>query len=190
LHSHYTVVFDASVLYPAPIRDLLLQTASAGLFRGKLTAQINREWMSNLQKNRQDLNPDHLERTCKLMIACMPDCLVTGYELLISSLSLPDPDDRHVFAAAIHCNAQMIVTNNVRDFPAEELAKYAIEAQSADTFLRSQADLFVPRFLECVKAVRVRLKSPPVSAEDYLTQLGRQGLMQTASYLGDFVSLI
>ena len=146
--------------------------------------------MSNLLTNRRDLKPEQLQRTCDLMIASMPDCLVSGYEQLIPGLSLPDPDDRHVLAAAIHCNAQMIVTNNMKDFPADVFAQFDIEAQSADTFLRSQADLFVPQFLNCVKIVRSRLRNPLMAAEDYITQLARLGLMQTASYLGDLVSLI
>lgn len=143
-----------------------------------------------MQKNRPELKPEYLERTCELMVASMPDCLVTEYEVLIPGLTLPDVDDRHVFAAAIHCNAQMIVTNNIKDFPADTLAKYNIEAQSPDAFLRCQADLFAGPFLSCVKAVRGRLKNPQMSAEEYLIQLGRLGLIQTASYLGDFVAVI
>ena len=111
------------MLYPAPIRDLLVQMASAGLFRGKLTDQINEEWVSNLLKNRPELNPEILKRTCDLTMASMPDCLVSDYEILISGLSLPDSNDRHVLAAAIHCSAQMIVTNNIRDFPTDVLIK-------------------------------------------------------------------
>ena len=48
----------------------------------------------------------------------VPDCLVTGYEPLISGLSLPDADDRHVLAAAIHVGASLIITYNLSDFPA------------------------------------------------------------------------
>lgn len=172
------------------MRDLLVQTASAGLFRGKLTSQINREWISNLLEHRPDLKPELLERTCELIIASIPDCLVTGHEQLISELSLPDPGDRHVLAAAVRCQAQTIVTYNLKDFPRAMLAKYDIEAVHPDSFLRSQADLFLPQFLGCVKAIRERLKHPSISAHDYLIQLASQGLVQTASYLGDFITVI
>ncbi len=68
------------------------------------------------------------------------DCLVTGYEDLIASLSLPDPDDRHVLAAAIRADADVIVTYNLKDFPAETLAPFDIEAQHPDDFLVSLLD--------------------------------------------------
>lgn len=61
------------------------------------------------------------------MNEAVPDSLVTGYESLIAGLDLPDVDDRHVLAAAIHCNADAIITFNLRDFPAEKLAQYDIE---------------------------------------------------------------
>jgi predicted nucleic acid-binding protein len=44
------------------------------------------------------------------MNAAVRDCLVTGYEPLIGAVELPDPDDRHVLAAAIRARAQVIVT--------------------------------------------------------------------------------
>lgn len=190
MNNHFTVIFDSSVLYPAPIRDLLIQTASTGLFRGKLTAQIHHEWTSNLLKNRPDLKIEQLERTCRFIEISIPDCLVTGFEPLIESLSLPDPNDRHVLAAAICCQAQLIVTSNLKDFPLEKLASFGIEAQHPDTFLRSQADLALPQFLGCVKTIRERLKNPPISAQNYLIELASQGLVQTASFLGDFVAII
>jgi len=63
------------------------------------------------------------------------DALVTGYEELIDGLHLPDPDDRHVLAAAIRGRADVIVTCNLKDFPAGALKSYGIEAQHPDEFL-------------------------------------------------------
>ena len=98
-----TVLFDASVLYAAPVRDLLLELALSDLFRAKWTEQINDEWMSHLLANRPDLTAAQLARTRALMQAHVRDCLVEDYEALIDTLTLPDPDDRHVLAAAIIC---------------------------------------------------------------------------------------
>lgn len=188
--THYTALFDASVLYPAPIRDLLVQCASSGLFRGKLTQEINSEWVSNLLAQRPDLRPQQLERTCQLLEQAMPDCMVTGYELIVEGLTLPDPNDRHVLAAAVCCQAQAIVTFNLRDFPEKVLTKLGIEVLHPDIFLRSQADLAAPQFLSCVKAILSRLKAPPVTAHDYLITLASVGLVQTSSFLLDYILLL
>ncbi|PLY14480.1 MAG: hypothetical protein C0631_10780, partial [Sedimenticola sp.] len=96
----YTVVFDACVLYPAPLRDFLLRLSMTGLFSAKWTDQIHDEWIRNVLKSRPELQ-DKLPRTRELMNTAVPDSLVTAYEPLIESLSLPDADDRHVLAAAI-----------------------------------------------------------------------------------------
>lgn len=105
----FVALYDACVLYPAPLRDLLLRLALTDLFRARWTAEIHQEWMRSVLNNRHDLKPEQLQRTRELMDASVPDCLVVGYEGLITNLSLPDPDDRHVLAAAIHCHAGVIV---------------------------------------------------------------------------------
>jgi predicted nucleic acid-binding protein len=119
----FTVVFDACVLYPFHLRDLLMRLARSEPepFRTKLTEKILDEWFRAIVRrnpDRPDL-PRKLRGTRQKMIRGLPeDCLVTGYEDLIPSLKLPDPNDRHVLAAAIRCGAQVIVTANRRDFPA------------------------------------------------------------------------
>src|SRR2546430_3319191 len=101
----FVVVYDACVLYPSTMRDLLIRIAQAGLVQAKWTEQILDEVFDSLQKDRPDLEPAKLDRTRVLMIRAVRDCLVTGYEPLIPSVSLPDPDDRHVVAAAIRAQA-------------------------------------------------------------------------------------
>jgi predicted nucleic acid-binding protein len=115
-------VLDACVLYPAPLRDLLLSLATAGLYRAKWSQQIHDEWTRSLRENRPDLDPDRLQNTCTRMNLAVTDSLVTGYEDLIDSLQLPDPDDRHVLAVAIRSDADAIITFNQRDFDESELA--------------------------------------------------------------------
>lgn len=104
-YSPLTAVYDACVLYPAPLRDFLMWLALSGRFRARWTADIHKEWKRNLLKNRPDLTLEQLDRTSMLMDRAIPDGEVTGYEALIQGLSLPDADDRHVLAAAIRCNA-------------------------------------------------------------------------------------
>jgi len=137
---HCVVVDDACVLYPAPLRDLLMRLATTGLFAARWTEQIHDEWTSNLLKKRPEL-AEAIPRTVELMGRAVPDALITGHEPLIQGLVLPDPDDRHVLAAAIRAGAQLIVTFNLKDFPADTLAVFGIEAVHPDTFLEQQFEL-------------------------------------------------
>ena len=133
--SGYTALYDACVLYPAPLRDLLLQLALTGLFRARWSATIHDEWTRNVLLDRPDLTAAQLQHTRALMDAAVPDALGAGYEKLIPSLTLPDPDDRHVLAAALRGRCDVIVTYNLKDFPAEILSADDIEAQHPDEFI-------------------------------------------------------
>src|SRR5579863_9090922 len=131
----FTALYDACVLYPAPLRDLLMHLAMADLFRARWTDRIHDEWIRSVLANRPDLRREQLERTRRLMNAHILDCVVTGYEHLIDRLKLPDPNDRHVLAAAIRAGADVIVTMNLDDFPVKVLGPYGIEPQHPDVFV-------------------------------------------------------
>jgi predicted nucleic acid-binding protein len=125
----FTALYDACVLYPAPIRDVLMHLALTDLFRARWTDEIHEEWIRSVLRNRPDLSRERLLRTRDPMNAHVRDALITNYQDLIVGLSLPDPNDRHVLAAAIKGRADVIVTYNTRDFPADILAMYEISAQ-------------------------------------------------------------
>lgn len=129
------VVYDANVLYPSTLRDVLIRAGVARLVRPRWTEQILDEVFRNLLANRPDLDPKRLQRTRQLMDGSIRDVRVTGYEHRVSGLELPDLDDRHVLAAAIHAGAQKIITNNLRDFPAVRLDPWGISAENPDDFL-------------------------------------------------------
>jgi predicted nucleic acid-binding protein len=112
-----TAVYDANVLYPAPVRDLFIRLPQAGLVRARWTETIHEEWIRSVPKDNPHLSAERLARTRTPMNEAVRDCLVTGYEDLVASLSLPDPDDRHVLAAAIRAGADVIATCNLADFP-------------------------------------------------------------------------
>ncbi len=126
LADRFTVILDANVLYPFRVRDVLLRFYEEGLFRARWTDQIIDEWTRNLIRNRPDHQASVLAQV-EQMKAHFNEAWVMGYEPLIQSLQLPDPDDRHVLAAAIVCGAQHIVTENLKDFPAEVLDEFDIE---------------------------------------------------------------
>ena len=124
----FTAFYDANVLYPAELRNLHMHLALIGLFRAKWSADVHEEWISSLLKKRPDLTRDKLERTRMLMDQHAVDALVTGYEDLIPGLQLPDPDDRHVLAAAIRGHADVIITMNLRDFPSDTIGSFGMRA--------------------------------------------------------------
>ncbi|WP_437203362.1 PIN domain-containing protein [Planctomicrobium sp. SH664] len=188
--SNFTAVYDACVLYPAPLRDLLMHLALSDLFRAKWTDAIHDEWTRNVLKDRPDLDPAKIARTRELMNAHVRDCLVTNFEDLIPALTLPDPDDRHVLAAAIRSGADVIVTYNLSDFPADVLAHYGIEVQHPDEFIMHLLDLAPNVVCAAAKRQRENLKNPAYSVEDFLEALERQAIPQTVGVLRQFAALI
>lgn len=126
-HSPFTAFYDANVLYPAPLRDFLMHLALTGVYRARWSSQIHDEWKRNLLINRPELTREQLDRTSALMDKAVPDGLVSDYQSLIEGLKLPDADDRHVLAAAIKCNASVIVTFNLKDFPKDVLDTFDME---------------------------------------------------------------
>jgi hypothetical protein len=177
------VLYDACVLYPAPLRDLLMRLALSDLFQARWTDEIHDEWTRNVAANRPDISPESLDRSRKLMDIHVPDCLVTGYEALIPTLTLPDVDDRHVLAAAIHGGAGLIVTFNLSDFPASVLGAYSIEAIHPDDFILGLWDEFPDVVLAAVRRQREGLRHPPRTAAELLGTLDQCGLKKMASRL-------
>jgi predicted nucleic acid-binding protein len=180
--SGFTALFDACVLYPAPLRDFLMNLAITDLFRA-WTDEIHDEWIRNVLINRPELTRERLQRTRVLMNSHVRDCLVVGYQDLIPSLTLPDMNDRHVLAAAIRSGADVIVTYNLKDFPAAILELYGIEAQHPDEFITHLIDLAPSVICEAAKRQRMSLKNPPLSVDELLLAYERQGLVQTVAEL-------
>lgn len=161
--ANFIALYDSCVLYPAPLRDLLMHLAMTDLFRAKWTNAIHDEWMRNVLGNRSDLTKKQLERTRDLMNTNVRDCLVEGYEKLIPVLSLPDLGDRHVLAAAIRSSSSVIVTYNLKDFPSKTLKEYGVEAQHPDSFLCHLMDLSPEVVCSAIQRLRLALKYPPMN---------------------------
>lgn len=186
--NRFTAVLDANVLYPFLKKDILLRFFEAGFFKARWTQEITDEWVRHRIANK----PHHeakVHRTAQLMEAAFPDALVTGYESILAAVSLPDPDDRHVLAAAIRCGADYIVTQNLRDFPNDVLATYDIEVGTADAFLCATFELFEQDALADLRDHRMRLKAKPTPSE-YIMTLRRGELPQLASRVQEYLNLI
>lgn len=178
-----TVVYDANVLYSQPLRSFLMYLAIRDFFNARWSDDIHDEWMRSIRKNRPTIPPEKLENVRKLMDAHVRDCLVTGYHDLIDTLELPDPDDRHVLAAAIVAKADYIVTFNLKDFPPETLQRYGVEALHPDKFVMLLMEVSASTVCGAAREHHMSHRNPALSAEDYLLELERQELPHTVAAL-------
>lgn len=188
--SNFVALYDACVLHPAPLRDLLMHLAICGLYRAKWTQRIEQEWMRSVMARRPDLPGEWLERTRDRMNTHLPNAMVSGYESLEASLNLPDPDDRHVLAAAIHCHAGAIVTYNLKDFPADVLAPHGISAQHPDEFIEHTFGLDSATVIRAVRNQRASLKHPAKSVEELFDTYLKHGLATTVALLRPHADLL
>ena len=179
----FVVIYDANVLHPPVLRDVLIRVAQGGLVQARWTDAILDETFRSIQERLPDLDPVKLARTRELMSNAIRDVLVTGYEPLIPAVTSPDPDDRHVVAAAIRARAQVIVTANVRDFPAESLSQWDVQARTPDEFLLDQFHLDGPSVYGAIQRVADSWRNPPGTVSDVLDRLERSGLVETAALL-------
>lgn len=175
------VVYDACVLYPAALRDLLIRIGHAGLVNARWTDTILDECFRAIHRERPEVPDAALARTRRLMCGAVRDCLVDGYEDLVEGLTLPDPNDRHVFAAAIRAGAQTIVTRNLKDFPADRLAPFGVQAQDPDEFVLGLIGQQGSAVLRIIVEQAADLRSPPQTVEDVLRTLEANGLTRSVA---------
>lgn len=176
-------VYDACVLYPFHLRNVLIQCAFNGLVAARWTDAIHAEWIRNVAASVTGLEQARLEMTRDRMKAVLPDADVPDYERLISRLSLPDPDDRHVLAAAIAARAQVIVTWNLKDFPPRALAPYSVAAVSPDDFLLRLHETYPAALIASVADARRNLRKTLPTVEEFIDALARQGLIGLSAVL-------
>lgn len=177
------VVLDACVLYPASLRNLMMWLAWNDVIRARWTEAIHEEWMRNVLTNHPDLTREQLERTRRMMDEAAGESLVEGYEGIIDGLSLPDPDDRHVLAVAIHAQAEAIITWNLKDFPMATVAAFGIAIQTPDEFVCDLLETNGDAVLEAMREHRASLKNPPKISAEYLANLAAQGLTKCSVLL-------
>ena len=178
----FVVILDANVLYPFRKRDILLSFYDFGLFRARWSEEILTEWRGSLLKAKP-----HLEQSIDSQIDAIRgdpkfrESFVTGYEKLVTALDLPDPDDRHVLAAAIRCGAQHIVTENLKDFPQQVLEEFDVEAITADEFLSRTFDLYGREAIFALKRVRERYSNPAFTPSEFVMDLTAKGMPKLAA---------
>ena len=179
--NHFTCVLDTNVIYPLEVRDVLLWFAHYGLYVPKWTADIFREWDTVM--GRKEIDAAERLKRCSRMDEAFPFARVEQYESLIDQLNLPDPDDRHVLAAAIKVNANLIVTNNLKDFPRDYLASFGLRAKSADEFLADVIDLDHETSTAAFRELVLHRRKPAMDEYAVLDAMRRNGLKDTADFL-------
>ncbi len=182
----YTALLDANVLYPAGIRDILIQPAVYDLYLPKWSPDIFREWMRIDRRIREDHVAEKVRLTQKDLDAFFFDALILGYDNYIDTINLPDKDDRHVLAAAISGDCDFIITQNISDFPTEILESYGIEAHTPDEFLVMLFEAHPQDMLESARAVLKKLKNPAYNVDTYLDMRMKDGLVETVSLLQQY----
>lgn len=187
--STFTVLVDANVFFGARLRSLVLTLAQTKMFRARWTERIHDEWMRNVAE-KQNLSIEKLARTKALMDAAVLNCLVSGYEQLETSFTLPDPDDRHVVAAAVKTRADLILTFNRKDFPADVLEPLGLVTQHPDDFLQDMFGISAELFIEAVREDFRHYLAPPPSFDEYIASLARSGIPKTAALIDELRVLI
>ncbi len=172
-------------MFPIDVRDLLFWFARYDLYTPKWSKHIFDEW-ANVMRRKGLSESEILKRTSKANLA-FPDALVENYEPLISSLELPDEKDKHVLAAAIKTNANIIVTNNLKDFPNNYLARFGLAAKSADDFITDTIDLNPDQAIVAFKRLVLNRRNPDLDEYQVLEVLRKRGLLDSANYLHSLI---
>lgn len=175
------VVVDACVLIKASVRDTLIRAYGAGLYRLHWTDDILNEVERNLIAD-ELTSVAGARRLISKLQEVLPEARISGHERLIASMT-NHPKDRHVLAAAVAVGAQIIVTDNLRDFPDVAVRDFGITVQSPDDFLTDLSDQHGETLAKIVAAQSGVLRNPPQSVAQVLGHLARDGAPTFASVI-------
>lgn len=178
---------DANVLGPALPRNIALTLAECGLYRPRWSGEILAETERYISSK---AGAEAAQRNVLCIQTAFPEGSVEISSSALERLSLPDEDDRHVLAAAIKVRAQLIVTDNLSDFPSAVLEDFEIEAISADAFFADTMTLDTSTALASISAMRRRLNDPTITPDELILKCERSGLLETSALLDAHKELI
>lgn len=163
----FPAFFDTCSLYGGILNDLFLRLAEEGAYRVLWSEQVLLELRRNLAERVGD---EPASRRVEAMRRSFPDAAVDGYQHLEKRMPV-DAGDRHVAAAAVHAGAEVIVTANLRHFPAEALSAFAIQPRHPDDFLLDQLDLYPDIVTRCLDDLADSYEHPPLTWDQILDRL-------------------
>jgi len=182
LHStRFTCVLDTNVIIPIEVRDLLFWFAFDELYTPKWSKHIFSEWEDVMK--RHQISQEEIDKRIGWANQAFPDAMVQNYEVLIPVLELPDEKDCHVLAAAIKTNANIIVTNNLKDFPKDYLETFDLSAKNPDDFLTETIDLNQEIAVNSFRKLVLNRRNPDLDEFEVLDALRRNGIKDAANYL-------
>lgn len=175
----FPVFLDTCFLYPATLSDLVLRLAEVRVFRPHWSPDVLEELDRNLTMVVRP-GSDGATRRIRHMTDAFPDACVTGYEAFIDGMAC-DPKDRHVLAAAVHSDCQVMVTFNIKDFPRASVEPHRLTVVDPDTFLLDQLDLYPRSVTRCVREQPTDYRRPSVTPLQLLGILERSGVPRFAA---------
>ncbi len=182
--ARFSAFLDACVLVPIALADTLLRLAEVGLYRPLWSGRVLDKVIDAVVEIHPALDPTVANRRVDVMRSFFPDATVQAWEGLEAGLQLPDPDDRHVVAAALQGRADLIVTANLRDFPDETLEPLGIEVQHPDVFLLNQLDLEPDITVATLHRQAAAAQRPTMTTRVLLDYLARCGVPRFAEAAG------
>ncbi|MHB1488572.1 MAG: PIN domain-containing protein [Acidimicrobiales bacterium] len=185
--ARYAVVLDACVLVPVALADTLMRLAEADLYRPVWSAQILAEATDAIVEIHPEIPPERVQHRFAAMDDASEDARVEGWEHLEHAVTVPDPDDRHVVAAAVGGRADAIVTANVGDYPTDVLGPIGIEVIHPDDFLLDQLDLAPRIVLSVLREQAAHTRNPVLTPVDLIARLARCGVPAFADELGRMI---
>lgn len=173
-------VLDACILYPFHLRNIVVQAAVDRLIDARWTNAIHNEWIQNLVTSAPAIPLERLQTTRRLMNEALPTAMVDAYERHVATVNLPDPNDRHVVAAAIAARASLIITWNLRHFPVKELKRFDLQRETPDAFLSRLYDDVPDTVVGSLANARRNLTKSRISASGFIGILRSQRLVELA----------
>ena len=131
-------------------------------------------------------NEERASKQKRRITKAFPEGMIVVDPAMSERLSLPDEDDRHILAAAIQTKAAVIVTENLRHFPAANLTPHEIEALSTDDFIADAIDMAGPEAIAALRRMRERFNNPTIDPKQLILRVERLGLVQTATLMEEF----